>query len=87
MWTLLVKLVLLLALLAGMLLLAEAAKEEGTSANTTLQAQPGEHHVQKVSHTQWLDILVSLNFHWALVQYCNLSYVHALLSPLYRLSH
>ena len=39
----------LLTLLAGALLLAEAAKEGGTSAKTTLQAQPGEHHVQKVS--------------------------------------
>ena len=67
MWTLLAKGVLLFTLLAGVLLQAEAAKEEGTSANTTLQAQPGEHHVQKVSHTQWLDILVSLNFYGALV--------------------
>ena len=42
-----------LLLLAGMVLPTEATKEGGSSANTTLQAQPaGKHHVQKVSHTE-----------------------------------
>jgi len=44
---------LFLLLLAGVVLPTEATKEGGSSANTTLQAQPaGKHHVQKVSHTQ-----------------------------------
>lgn len=46
--------ILLLTLFAGVLLLTEATKEEGTSANTTLQAQLGKHHVQKVSQLEWL---------------------------------
>ena len=45
---------LLLLLLAGLVLLTEATKERGPSAYTTLQAQPGTHHMQKVSHTEWL---------------------------------
>ena len=46
---------LLLLLLAGVVLPTEATKEGGSSANTTLQAQPGKHHVQKVSHTHRVD--------------------------------
>ena len=42
----------LLFLLAGVVLPTEATKERGSSANTILQAQPGKHHVQKVSHTE-----------------------------------
>ena len=42
---------LLLLLFAGVVLTTEATKEGGSSANTTLQAQTGKHHVQKVSHT------------------------------------
>ena len=48
-------LLLLLLLLAGVVLPTEATKEGGTSANTTLQAQSGRHHVQKVSHTHIVD--------------------------------
>ena len=48
-------LLLLLLLLAGVVLLTEATKESGSSANTTLQAQPGKHHVSKVSHTEGWD--------------------------------
>ena len=46
----------LLLLLAGVVLPTEATKDGGSSANTTLQAQPGRHHVQKVSytHTEWM---------------------------------
>ena len=43
---------LLLLLLAGVVFPTEATKEGGSLANTTLQAQPGKHHVQKVSHTE-----------------------------------
>ena len=45
-----------LLLLAGVVLRTEATKEGGSSANTTLQAQTGKHHVQKVSytHTEWM---------------------------------
>ena len=46
---------LLLLLLVGVALPTEATKESSYSANTTLQAQPGKHHVQKVSHTEGLD--------------------------------
>ena len=49
-----VQTLILLLLLAGVVLLTEATKESGSSANTTLQAQPGKHHVQKVSHTEGL---------------------------------
>ena len=42
----------LLLLLAGIVLPTEATNERGSSANTTLQAQPEKHHVQKVSHTE-----------------------------------
>ena len=46
-------LLLLPLLLTGVVLPTEATKEGGSSANTTLQAQPaGKHHVQKVSHTE-----------------------------------
>ena len=45
-----------LLLLAGVVLPTEATKEGGSSANTTLQAQPaGKHHVQKVRHTHRVD--------------------------------
>ena len=49
-----VQTLILLLLLAGVVLLTEATKESGSSANTTLQAQPRKHHVQKVSHTEGL---------------------------------
>ena len=42
---------LILLFLAGVVLLTEATKERGPSANTTLQA------LQRVSHTEWLGIL------------------------------
>jgi len=46
-------LLLLPLLIAGVVLPTEATKEGGSSANTTLQAQPArKHHVQKVSHTE-----------------------------------
>ncbi len=41
-----------LLFLAGVVLPTEATKEGGSSANTTLQARTGKHHVQKVRHTQ-----------------------------------
>ena len=41
----------LLLLLAGEVLPTEATKEGGSSANTTLQAQTGKHHVQKVTQS------------------------------------
>ena len=47
-----VNILLILLLLAGVVLPTEATNERGSSANTTLQAQPGKHHVQKVSHTE-----------------------------------
>ena len=64
----------LLFLLAGVVFLAEATKERGPSANTTLQAQPGEHHVQKVSHTEWLTTTTLLNY---TVLYTHCSYTLA----------
>ena len=56
-------LLLLLLLLVGVVLPTEATKESGSSANTTLQAQPGKHHVQKVSHTEGLHIHRLINQH------------------------
>ena len=67
-------LLLLLLLLAGVMLLTEATKERGSSANTTLQAQPGEHHVQKVSHTEWLTTTTLVSY---TVLYTHCSYTLA----------